>query len=192
MVVCGRAESGSLGDMRLSRLPAVLVAAVLTAGVASCAATVDGTGSIASDVVTGGPTPTGAPSGGSDDPTASPTSDTPTPDPTTASPTADPVKTRELALCVLERAAIASINSQFNASKNRSGQVRILKSGVTTIKGHISRSSLPAGDSIRRSGQGVLDQLSKLADAAGGGSSPSTTPYNTATRSFQTACNSIS
>ena len=68
--------------MRLSRLPAVLVAAVLLAGVASCATTVDGSGTIASDVVTGGPTPTG----GSDDPSADPTSDSPPPTsaPTTA------------------------------------------------------------------------------------------------------------
>ena len=176
--------------MRLSRLPAVLVAAVLMAGTASCATTVEGSGTIASDVVTGGPTPTG----GSGAPSADPTSDssTPTPDPTTASPTADPVRTRELALCVLERAAIASINSQFNKSKDRSGQIKILKGGVTTIKGHITRSSLPATDRIRRSGQGVLDQLSKLATAASGGSSPSTAPYNTATQGFQKACNAIS
>ncbi len=174
--------------MRLSRPPAVLVAAVLMAGVASCATTVDGSGTIASDVVTGGPTPTGT----SNDPSGSPTSESPTPDPTSASPTPNAVRTRELALCVLERAAIASINSQFNASKNRSGQIKILKSGVTTIKGHITRSALPAADSIRSSGQGVLDQLGKLATAAGGGSSPSTTPYNTATQKFQKACNSIS
>lgn len=195
-VVRGRAEDGSLGDMRLSRLPAVLVAAVLTAGVASCATTVDGSGTIASDVVTGGPAPTATSSGGTGDPTASPTSDpptsTPTPDPTTASPTANPVRTRELALCVLERAAIASINSQFNAAKNRSGQITVLKSGATTIKGHITRSALPASDAIRRSGQGVLDQLARLATAASGGSSPSTAPYNLATKNFQTACNSIS
>lgn len=177
-----------MGDMRLSRLPAVLVAAVLMAGVASCASTVDGTGTIASDVVTGGPTPTG----GSDDPSGSPTSESPTPEPTSASPTADPVKTRELTLCVLERAAITSINSQFNGSKNRAGQIKILKSGVTTIKGHITRSALPASDGIRSSGQGVLDQLNKLATAASGGNSPSTTPYNAATQKFQKACNSIS
>jgi hypothetical protein len=176
--------------MRLSRLPAALVAAVLLAGVASCATTVDGSGTIASDVVTGGPTPTG----GSGDPSVDPTSDspTPTPDPTTASPTADPVRTRELALCVLERAAILNINNQFNASKNRSGQIRILKTGVTTIKGHLTRSALPASDPIRASGQGVLDQLTKIANAAAGGSSPSTTPYNAATQKFQKACNSIS
>lgn len=177
--------------MRLSRLPAVLVAAVLTAGVASCATSVDGSGTIASDVVTGGPTPTSTDSS-SADPSESAASESPTPDPTSASPTVDPVKTREVALCVLERAAITSINSQFNASKNRSGQIKILKSGVTTIKGHITRSSLPASDTIRSTGQGVLDQLNKLATAASGGNSPSTTPYNAATQKFQKACNSIS
>jgi hypothetical protein len=189
-----------LGDMRLSRLPAVLVAAVLMAGIASCAATVDGNGTIASDVVTGGPTPSGTsddPSGSVDpsesaDPSGSSTSDSPTPDPTTAGPTADPVKTRELTLCVLERAAIAGINSQFNASKTRSGQIKILKSGVTTIKGHVTRSALPASDPIRGAGQGVLDQLSRIATAAAGGGAPSTAPYNTATLKFQKACNSIS
>ena len=179
--------------MRLSRLPAVLVAAVLMAGIASCAATVDGTGTIASDVVTGGPTPSSSGSSDpTDDPTSSPTSDTPTPDPTSASPTADPVRTRELALCVLERAAIANINSQFNASKDRAGQIKILKSGVTTVKGHITRSALPSSDPIRRSGQGVLEQLNKIATAASGGSSPSTAPYNAATQQFQKACNGIS
>jgi hypothetical protein len=184
--------------MRLSRLPAVLVATVLMAGIASCATAIEGSGTIAAGVVTGGPTPTAT----SDDddpstspsasPTAEPTSDSPTPDPTTADPTANPVRTRELALCVLERASIASINSQFNASKDRSGQVKILKSGVATIKGHIGRSSLPAGDGIRRTGQAVLDQLGRLATAAGAGGSPSTAPYNAATSQFQKACNGIS
>jgi hypothetical protein len=182
--------------MRLSRLPAVLVATVLMAGIASCATTIEGSGTIAAGVVTGGPTPTET----SDDddpstspsPTAEPTSDSPTPDPTTASPTANPVRTRELTLCVLERASIASINSQFNASKDRSGQVKVLRSGVTTIKGHITRSALPATDGVRRAGQSVLDQLSRLATAAGAGGSPSTTPYNAATGQFQKACNGIS
>lgn len=193
MVVRGRAGDGSLGDMRLSRLPAVLVATVLMAGIASCASTIEGSGTIAAGVVTGSPTSTAT----SDDnpstsPTPDPTSDSPTPDPTTAAPTANPVRTRELALCVLERASIATINSQFNASKDRSGQVKILKSGVTTIKGHLSRSALPGTDGIRRAGQSVLDQLSKLATAASAGGSPSTAPYNAATGQFQKACNGIS
>ncbi|HEY6744105.1 MAG TPA: hypothetical protein VI357_00160 [Mycobacteriales bacterium] len=179
--------------MRLSRLPAVLVAAVLMAGIASCATTVDGSGTIASDVVvTGGPAPSGTPDDPSESPSGSAASDSPAADPTSASPTPNAVRTRELTLCVLERAAIASINSQFNASKTRSGQIKILKSGVTTVKGHITRSALPASDPIRSAGQGVLDQLSKIATAAAGGGSPSTTPYNAATERFQKACNSIS
>jgi hypothetical protein len=178
-----------LGDVRMSRLPAGLVAAVLMAGIASCSTTVAGSGTIASDVVTGGPTVTpGDPSGSATtDPSGSPT-----PDPTTASPTPDPVKTRELALCVLERAAIANVNTRFNASKDRSGQIKILRDGTTTVRGHLSRSGLPTTDSIRRSGQAVLDQLSRLATAAAAGSSPSTSPYNKATQQFQKACNSIS
>ncbi len=178
--------------MRLSRLPAGLVAAVLMAGLASCSTTIEGSGTIASDVVTGGPTPTGTADDPSGSPTPDPTSDSPTPDPTTASPTPSPVRTRELALCVLERAAIANVNTRFNASKERSGQIKILRAGATTIRGHLSRSGLPATDSIRRSGQGVLDQLSRLATDAAGGNSPSTRPYNAATEGFQKACNSIS
>jgi hypothetical protein len=179
--------------MRLTRLPAVLVAAALLAGIASCATAIEGSGSLASDVVTGGPTPTAT----SDDPTEDPTDD-PTEDPTTASPipdpvpTTNPVTTRERALCVLERAAIGTINSQFNKSTERDAQIQILRTGATTIRGQISRSGLPGTDSIRRSGQGVLDQLTRLATDASGGNSPSTNAYNVATQKFQKACNSIS
>jgi hypothetical protein len=176
--------------MRLSRLPAGLVAAVLMAGIASCSTTIDGSGTIASDVVTGGPTATPDDSSGSATP--DPETDSPTPEPTTASPTPNPAKTRELALCVLERAAIANVNTRFNAAKDRSGQIKILRDGTTTIRGHLSRSGLPAADGIRRSGQAVLDQLTRLATAAAAGSSPSTSPYNKATQQFQKACNSIS
>ena len=42
--------------MRLTRPPAALVSALLLAGVASCATTIQGSGTIASDVVTGAPT----------------------------------------------------------------------------------------------------------------------------------------
>jgi hypothetical protein len=178
--------------MRLTRLPAVLVAAVLMAGIASCASAIEGSGTIASDVVTGGPTPTATSDDPTGSPTADPTSESPTPDPTTASPTPNPVRTRELALCVLERAAIANINSQFNAAKDRDGQIRVLRNGATTVRGHLSRSRLPATDGIRRTGQGVLDQLNRLAADASGGGSPSTNAYNVATQKFQKACNSIS
>jgi hypothetical protein len=180
--------------MRLTRLPAALVAAALLAGIASCATTIDGTGTVASDVVTGGPTPTaGSDPGSTDDPAPSPTSDpattSPAPDPT---PTTSAITVRERALCVLERAAIATINTSFNGSKERSAQIKILRTGSTTIGGQISRSGLPATDTIRRSGQAVLDQLNRLVKDASGGSSPSTNAYNTATQKFQTACNSVS
>jgi hypothetical protein len=171
--------------MRLTRLPAVLVAAALLAGIASCATAIEGSGSLASDVVTGGPTPTAT----SDDPTGDRTTASATPDPV---PTTNPVTTRERALCVLERAAISTTNSQFNKSTERDAQIQILRTGARTIRGQISRSGLPGTDSIRRSGQGVLDQLTRLATDASGGNTPSTNAYNVATQKFQKACNSIS
>jgi hypothetical protein len=101
------------------------------------------------------------------------------------------VLVRRRLLCVLERASITSINEQFNKSKNREVQVRVLRTGATTIGGHLRRSGLPADDRIRQPGQGVLDQLNKLVRAAGAGGSPSTTPYNQATQRFQQACNAL-
>jgi hypothetical protein len=172
--------------MRLTRLPAALVAAVLLAGIASCATTVEGSGSIASDVVTNGPTPTG----GSDDPGDGGGSDDPSTTPS-ATPTANPVRTRERALCLLERAAITSINTSFNKSKQRSQQIQILKQGAATIGAQLSRSGLPANDVILRSGKSVQIQLSKLFTAANSGDTPSTKAYNAATENFQKACNSI-
>jgi hypothetical protein len=182
--------------MRLTRLPAALVAAVLLAGIASCATTIDGTGTIASDVVTGAPAPA-AGSHPTGDPTADPSGD-PTPDATTASPapettpTTSAVVVQERALCVLERGAIATINTSFNRSKERTTQIKILRTGATTIGGQIGRSGLPTGDGIRRAGQGVLDQLNRLVGDAAGGNSPSTNAYNVATQKFQKACNSVS
>jgi len=174
--------------MRLTRLPAALVSALLLAGVASCATTIQGSGTIAPDVITGGPTPDGSddssPSpaaGGSDDPT--PTS--------TPSPTVNAVQIRERALCVLERAAITTINTSFNKSKQRSQQVQILKQGAAAIDGQLSRSGLPPGDAIQRAGTAVQTQLAKLSAGASAGKSPSTKPYNDATGKFQQACNSI-
>src|SRR5262245_62703489 len=108
--------------MRPTRLPAALVSALLLAGAVSCATTIEGSGTIASDVITGGPTPQG-----SDDPSPSASnggSDDPTPTP---SPTVNAVQIRERALCVLERAAITTINTSFNKSKQRGQQIQILK-----------------------------------------------------------------
>ena len=170
--------------MRLTRLPAALVAAVLLAGIASCATTIEGSGTIASDVVTNAP----APSGGTGDPGGSAD---PSADPTTASPTANPLRTRERALCVLERTEIAGINTSFNAAKQRSRQIQILKQGAATIGSQRSRSGLPGDDTILRSGKAVQTQLSRLYAAASAGQTPSTNSYNAATRSFQAACNAI-
>jgi hypothetical protein len=171
--------------MRLTRLPAALVSALLLAGAASCATTIEGSGTIASDVVTAGPTPSG-----SADPSDSGDSGEPTPTPT-PTPTVSAVQVRERALCVLERAAITGINTSFNKSKQRSQQIQILKQGAATINGQLSRSRLPADDPILRAGKAVQTQLAKLYAAASAGKSPSTKPYNDATGKFQQACNSI-
>jgi hypothetical protein len=172
--------------MRLTRLPAALVAALLLAGAVSCATTIEGSGTIAADVVTGGPTP-----GGSADPGDSGDSgDSGKPTPTPSS-TVSAVQVRERALCVLERAAITGINTSFNKSKQRSQQVQILKQGAVTISGQLSRSGLPADDAILRAGRAVQTQLAALFTAANAGRSPSTKPYNDATGKFQQACNSI-
>ena len=172
--------------MRPIRLPAALVSALLLAGAVSCATTIEGSGTIASDVITGGPTPDAsddpspsAGNGGSDDPTPTP------------SPTVNAVQIRERALCVLERAAITTINTSFNKSKQRGQQVQILKQGAATIDGQLSRSGLPADDPILRAGRAVQTQLAKLYTGASAGKSPSTKPYNDATGKFQQACNSI-
>jgi hypothetical protein len=172
--------------MRLTRLPAALISALLLAGVASCATTVQGSGTLAPGVVTGGPTPDGsADPGGSPDP-----GDSGTPTPTPSS-TVSAVQVRERALCVLERAAITGINTSFNKSKQRAQQVQILKQGAATINGQLSRSGLPADDTILRAGKAVQTQLANLYAAANAGKSPSTKPYNDATGKFQQACNSI-
>lgn len=171
--------------MRVSALPVLLAATVLVAG-AGCATTVAGTGTLAEGVATGAPT--GSPTGSG---TPEPTSDPPTTTPAPPSPTADPVLIQQKLLCVLERAAITTINSQFNKTKNRDAQIRVLRTGSTTITGHIKRSRLSTGDKIRKPGQAVVDQLDKLVRDASAGGSPSTTPYNQATRVFQTACNAL-
>ena len=165
--------------MRVSPLPVLLAAAALLA--IGCATTVEGNGSLAEGVVTAPPTATGAA-----EPTGSAAPTTPVPTPTT-----DQVLVRQRLLCVLERASITNINNQFNKSKDRDVQLRVLRTGATTIGGHLKRSGLPAGDKIRRPGQGVLDQLNKLVRDASGGGSPSTEPYNQATQRFQRACSAL-
>ncbi len=175
--------------MRLTRLPAALISALLLAGVASCATTIQGSGTIDPGVVNGGSTPDGsADPGSSSDPgeSAGSTPTTPTP-----SPTVSAVQIRERALCVLERAAITGINTSFNKSKQRGQQVQILKQGAATIGGQLSRSGLPADDTILRAGKAVQAQLASLHAAASAGKNPSTKPYNEATAKFQRACNSI-
>lgn len=183
--------------MRLTRLPAALVSATLLAGAVSCATTIQGSGAIAPDVITDAPTPDGSgdpgSAGTSPSPGAGSSPDTggsndPAP---TASPTVNAVQIRERALCVLERAAITTINTSFNRSRERSQQIQILKQGAATIDGQLSRSGLPAGDPIRRAGTAVQTQLAKLYAGARSGESPSTKPYNEATAKFQQACNSI-
>ena len=114
--------------MRLTRLPAALISALLLAGAASCATAIQGSGTIDPGVVNGGSTPGGsADPGGSSAPGESAAS-TPTP-----SPTVSAVQIRERALCVLERAAITGINTSFNKSKQRSQQVQILKQGANSL-----------------------------------------------------------
>ena len=172
--------------MRLTRLPAALISALLLAGVASCATTIQGSGTIDPGVVNGGSTPDGSADPSSTSDPGESAGSTPTP-----SPTVSAVQIRERALCVLERAAITGINTSFNKSKQRSQQVQILKQGAATIDGQLSRSGLPADDTILRAGKAVQTQLASLHAAASAGKSPSTKPYNDATGKFQQACNSI-
>jgi hypothetical protein len=180
--------------MRLTRLPAAFVAAALMAGMTACATTITGTGSIAADVVTNGPTPSadaGDPSESTDPDDGDDQGGSASPSPSEPSPTVNSVQVRERALCVLERAAITTINTTFNKAKQRTQQVQILKQGAATIAGQVSRSGLPTSDTVLRAGKGVQTQLSKLSAAASAGQSPSTGPYNTATQNFQKVCNAI-
>ena len=162
---------------------AVLLTAVALLGGVGCATTIEGRGTVAEGVVTVAPTGTATP-----DPTGSadPSETTPA-----ATPTSDATLVRQRLLCVLERASITSINTQFNKTKSRDVQIRVLRTGATTISGHLRRSGLPAGDKIRKPGQGVLDQLNKLVKDATSGGTPSPTPYNQATQRFQVACSAL-
>jgi hypothetical protein len=173
--------------MRVLRLTAiVVVAAAVGAGAAGCSQTIAGTGTLAEGASVGTPSPSGS---ATSEPTPSETaSSSPTPAPT---PTTDPVTVKRRALCVLERAAITSINSNFNKAKTRDAQVTVLRRGSTTITGYLRRSGLPGTDRIYAFGKAVLSQLNNLVRIADAGGSPSTTPYNTATTNFQKACSSV-
>lgn len=175
--------------MRVRRLTALVVAAVAVgAGAAGCTQTIAGTGTLAEGASVRSPSPSGSGSA-TPDPTPSETgSSSPTPDPT---PTTDPVTVKRRALCVLERAAVTSINSNFNKAKTREAQVGVLRRGSTTITGHLRRSGLPGTDRIYAFGKAVLSQLNNLVRIADAGGSPSTAPYNTATTNFQKACSSV-
>ncbi len=113
------------------------MAILVGGGAVACATTVEGNGSIAAGVVTSSPTPSPSDTGPSSD-SPSPT-DSATPTETSSSPTpspsTNPVVVRQRVLCVLEQASITSINNQFNKTKDRAAQVRVLGTGVTTIKG---------------------------------------------------------
>jgi len=179
--------------MRLLPGPALVAAAILAGGGAvACSTVVEGNGSIAEGVVTSSPSPTGTGSSGdpsSDSPTPSGSSSSPTPSPT---PSTNPVTVRRRVLCVLEQAAIVSINNQFNKTKDRDAQIRILGKGVTTINGHLSRSGLPGGDRIRAAGQVVATQLTSFYRNASTGGNPNPTGYNKASTAFQKACTTVS
>lgn len=180
--------------MRLLPGPAALVAAAILVGggAVACSTAIEGNGSIAAEVVTSSPSPSDTGSSGgpsSDSPSPSESSSSPTPSPTAS---ADPVNVRRRVLCVLEQASIVSINNQFNKTKDRNAQIRILRNGVTTISGHLSRSGLSGSDRIRVSGQAVATQLNSFYRSATSGGNPSPTAYNRASKSFQNACTTIS
>jgi len=181
--------------VRVLRLPALLVAAALLGGgAAACSKTVEGNGGVAEGVTTPTQTPTESSSpAGSASPTGSPSpTETGSPSDTASStPTVNPVTARRRMLCVVERASIASINSQFNKAKDRDSQIRVLREGATTIGGQIGRSQLAATDRIRAYGQSVLNQLTALVRTATAGGTPGTAPYNRATQDFQKACNTL-
>ena len=175
--------------MRVLRLPVLVVAALLGAGLFGCSTTIEGTGTLAEGVITDRPTPTE---------TGSPTTDSPSPTETSAPaptptppPTTNPITLRRRVLCVVEQASIASINRRFNQAKTREAQVLVLRSGATSISAQLSRSGLPTADRIYLYGLAVLTELKLLIRAASGGANPSTNPYNVATKNFQKACSSV-
>jgi hypothetical protein len=167
----------------------LVLAATLCAGLAACAQSIEGSGTIAEGVLTGSPSPTA--SGSPTDPTDS-ASPTTTPSPTSSpspSPTSPTVRRR--VLCVLEQAAIATTNRQVNAARDRNAQLRVLRTASTTISGHLTRSGLPGDDRIRLAGGAVVTELNALVKGATAGGSPSTKPYNDASLRFARVCGTI-
>jgi hypothetical protein len=181
--------------MRALRLTAIVAVAIAVGGGAvACSRTVSGTGTLAADAPTTTAGPTGSPTGTAD-PSPTETSSSPTPSPT-ASPTPVSVdearKPRRLKLCVLERGAITSTNSNFNKAKTRDGQISALRNGSRTITTSLRGSKLPTNDRVYVYGKAVLDYLNTLIRGADAGGAPSTAPYNQATTRFQKVCSQIS
>src|SRR5690348_18281124 len=120
--------------MRLTRLPAALISALLLAGVASCATTIQGSGTIDPGVVNGGSTPDGSADPSSTSDPGESAGSTPTP-----SPTVSAVQIRERAVCVLERAAITGVNTSLHKAKQRSQQGQILQPGAAPGRRPLAR-----------------------------------------------------
>ena len=175
--------------MRLLRLPVLVLAVLVGAGVVGCSTTIEGTGTLAEGVITAGPTrtTTGSPTTTSAEPTETSLPTRPPPPP----PTTNPISLKRRVLCAVEQAAIASINRRFIQARSRDAQVTVLRSGAVTISGQLARSGLPGSDRIYRYGLAVLTELKLLIRAATSGANPSTNPYNVASKNFQKACSSV-
>lgn len=171
--------------MRALRLAVLVVVAIAVGGgLAACSQAVTGTGTLAADATgTPGPTPTET-----SEPSPTETTASPTPSPT---PTTDPNKVRQLALCVRERATITTTNASFNKAKNRDGQIAALRTGARSTLNNLRQSKLQTGDKVYKAARVIYDQLNRLIRSADAGSSPSTSPYNTATTAFSRTCASI-
>lgn len=179
--------------MRLRHyLAAVAVAGAALTG-AACTAQVDGHGTLAAGAPptlfpSGSASPSGSPAGS---PAASPSASA------AGSPTASPrpsaaaVEAKRRLTCVLVQATVRSTNDRFNAAKSRASQISILRAGVDSLGKHLGRSGLARQDKIYAASAGVRTELTKLVTAANEGASPSTAPYNAATRRLTGACNSV-
>jgi hypothetical protein len=173
------------------RLLGVVAAAALVASAAGgCATTVDGRGTLANGVVTPGTTRSGSPAG-SPGPTRSPSPTHPPSPSRSPTPTVDPVKTKERVTCVLVQATIKTTNDKFNAARSRELQIKVLKSAVASIDRTLRQSGLTDSSLVYRTGRAILLELRKIVGSAERGGNPSTTPYNTLTTRFRTACLNI-